>query len=172
VGCRLGSRGPSRGHLGFLPRFIFVRRAAPEHRRRARSRRILTMVAGFALGRRSPAAVAAAITALLLLVHVALVQPAWQDQHPPKKHTTKTKKRSDGRRCRLGKAIRYSGEGASLARVACTGRGPRQRRGLERYVASVRPGLCCSASGQGFEWPTCATLGLDDEVAGFWHDVR
>ena len=43
---------------------------------------------------------------------------------------------------------------------------------LERYIASVRPGLNCTPAASESMAYLLDPPGLDDEVAGFWHDVR
>jgi uncharacterized protein (DUF2236 family) len=43
---------------------------------------------------------------------------------------------------------------------------------LERYVASVRPGLSCTPAARESMACLLDPPGLDEEIAGFWHDVR
>jgi uncharacterized protein (DUF2236 family) len=43
---------------------------------------------------------------------------------------------------------------------------------LERYVASVRPGLSCTPAARESMAYLLDPPGLDEEIAGFWQDVR
>jgi hypothetical protein len=43
---------------------------------------------------------------------------------------------------------------------------------LERYVASARPGLSCTPAARESMACLLDPPGLDEEIAGFWQDVR
>ena len=143
----------------YLPRVTFGERAVAEQAA-ARVRRIHERVRGVdaVTGRRY----AAGDPALLLWVHAALVQSSlaavWAFGTPLPAQD------SD----------RYVAEMMVAAELVGVPRPlvPASVAELERYVASVRPGLSCTPAARESMAYLLDPPGLDDEIAGFWQDVR
>jgi uncharacterized protein (DUF2236 family) len=143
----------------FLATVIFGERAAAEHAA-ARVRRIHDHVRGVDAVTGRP--YAAGDPALLLWVHVTLVQ------------SSLAVGQAFGTPVPAGDSDRYVAEMVAAAELVGVPRAlaPATVADLERYVASVRPGLCCTPAARESMAYLLDPPGLDDEVAGFWHDVR
>ena len=105
---------------------------------------------------------AAGDPALLLWVHVTLVQ------------SSLAAGQAFGTPVPAGDSDRYVAEMVAAAELVGVPRAlvPATVADLERYVASVRPGLSCTPAASESMAYLLDPPGLDDEVAGFWHDVR
>ena len=143
----------------FLATITFGERAAAEQAA-ARVRRIHDHVRGVDAVTGRP--YAAGDPALLLWVHVALVQ------------SSLVAGRAFGTPVLAGDSDRYVAEMVVAAELVGVPRAlvPATVADIERYVASVRPGLCCTAAARESMAYLLDPPGLDGEVAGFWHDVR
>jgi uncharacterized protein (DUF2236 family) len=143
----------------FLATVIFGERAAAEHAA-ARVRRIHDHVRGVDAVTGRP--YAAGDPALLLWVHVALVQ------------SSLAAGQAFGTPVPAGDGDRYVAEMVAAAELVGVPRAlvPATVADIERYVASVRPGLCCTPAARESMAYLLDPPGLDGEVAGFWHDVR
>jgi uncharacterized protein (DUF2236 family) len=143
----------------FLATVIFGERAAAEHAA-ARVRRIHDHVRGVDAVTGRP--YAAGDPALLLWVHVALVQ------------SSLAAGQAFGTPVPAADGDRYVAEMVAAAELVGVPRAlvPATVADLERYIASVRPGLRCTPAASESMAYLLDPPGLDDEVAGFWHDVR
>ncbi len=143
----------------FLATVIFGERAAAEHAA-ARVRRIHDHVRGVDAVTGRP--YAAGDPALLLWVHVTLVQ------------SSLAAGQAFGTPVPAADSDRYVAEMVAAAELVGVPRAlvPATVADLERYVASVRPGLSCTPAASESMAYLLDPPGLDDEVAGFWHDVR
>jgi uncharacterized protein (DUF2236 family) len=143
----------------FLATVIFGERAAAEQAA-ARVRRIHDHVRGVDAVTGRP--YAAGDPALLLWVHVALVQ------------SSLAAGQAFGTPVPAADGDRYVAEMVAAAELVGVPRAlvPATVADLERYVASVRPGLCCTPAASESMAYLLDPPGLDGEVAGFWHDVR
>ena len=143
----------------FLATVIFGERAAAEHAA-ARVRRIHDHVRGVNAVTGRP--YAAGDPALLLWVHVTLVQ------------SSLAAGQAFGTPVPAADSDRYVAEMVAAAELVGVPRAlvPATVADLERYVASVRPGLSCTPAASESMAYLLDPPGLDDEVAGFWHDVR
>jgi uncharacterized protein (DUF2236 family) len=143
----------------FLATIIFGERAAAEHAA-ARVRRIHDHVRGVDAITGRP--YAAGDPALLLWVHVALVQ------------SSLAAGQAFGTPLSAEDSDRYVAEMVAAAELVGVPRPlvPASVADLERYVASVRPGLCCTPAASESMAYLLDPPGLDDEVAEFWPDVR
>jgi uncharacterized protein (DUF2236 family) len=143
----------------FLATITFGERAAAEHAA-ARVRRIHDHVRGVDAVTGRP--YAAGDPALLLWVHVALVQSslaaAWAFGTPTSAED------SDRYVAEMVVAAELLGVSRSLV--------PASVADLEQYVASVRPELCCTPAARESMAYLLDPPDLDEEVAEFWHDVR
>ena len=143
----------------YLATITFGERAVAE-RAAARVRRIHDHVRGVDKVTGRP--YAAGDPALLLWVHVALVQSSlaagWAFGTP----------------LSAVDSDRYVAEMMVAAELAGVPRPlvPGSVVGLERYIASVRPGLRCTPAAAESMAYLLDPPGLDGEVAGFWQDVR
>jgi uncharacterized protein (DUF2236 family) len=143
----------------YLATVTFGERAAAE-RAAARVRRIHDHVRGVdtVTGRRY----AAGDPALLLWVHVALVQSGlaagWAFGTPLAAAD------SDSYVAEMTVAAELAGVPRALV--------PASVAELDRYVASVRPELRCTPAAAESMAYLLDPPGLDDEVAGFWQDIR
>jgi uncharacterized protein (DUF2236 family) len=157
-GWRRDSVGRLAATSAFLATIIFGERAAAEHAA-ARVRRIHDHVRGVDAVTGRP--YAAGDPALLLWVHVALVQ------------SSLAASQAFGTPVPAGDSDRYVAEMVAAAELVGVPRAlvPATVADLERYVASVRPGLCCTPAARESMAYLLGPPGLDDEVAGFWHDV-
>lgn len=143
----------------FLATVIFGERAAAEHAA-ARVRRIHDHVRGVDAITGRP--YAAGDPALLLWVHAALVQ------------SSLAAGQAFGTPLSAEDSDRYVAEMVAAAELVGVPRPlvPASVADLERYVASVRPGLRCTPAASESMAYLLDPPGLDDEVAEFWHDVR
>jgi uncharacterized protein (DUF2236 family) len=143
----------------YLATVTFGERAVAEQAA-ARVRRIHEHVRGVdaVTGRRY----AAGDPALLLWVHAALVQSGLAAG------------RAFGTPLSAGDSDRYVAEMMVAAELVGVPRPlvPAGVAELERYVASVRPGLSCTPAARESMAYLLDPPGLDEEVAGFWQDVR
>ena len=142
----------------FLATVIFGERAAAEHAA-ARVRRIHDHVRGVDTVTGRP--YAAGDPTLLLWVHVALVQ------------SSLAAGQAFGTPLSAEDSDRYVAEMVAAAELAGVPRPlvPASVADLERYVASVRSGLCCTPAARESMAYLLDPPGLDDEVAEFWQDV-
>ena len=143
----------------FLATITFGERAAAEHAA-ARVRRIHDHVRGVDAETGRP--YAAGDSALLLWVHVTLVQ------------SSLAARQAFGTPISAEDSDRYVAEMVAAAELVGV---PRPLilasvADLDRYVASVRPGLRCTPAARESMAYLLDPPGLDDEIAGFWHDVR
>ncbi len=143
----------------YLATITFGERAAAEQAA-ARVRRIHDHVRGVDKVTGRP--YAAGDPALLLWVHVALVQ------------SSLAAGRAFGTPLSAVDSDRYVAEMRVSAELAGVPRPlvPASVAGLERYIASVRPGLRCTPVAAESMAYLLDPPGLDGEVAGFWQDVR
>jgi uncharacterized protein (DUF2236 family) len=143
----------------YLATITFGERAAAE-RAAARVRRIHDHVRGVDKVTGRP--YAAGDPALLLWVHVALVQ------------SSLAVGRAFGTPLSAVDSDRYVAEMRVAAELAGVPRPlvPASVAGLEQYIASVRPGLRCTPAAAESMAYLLDPPGLDGEVAGFWRDVR
>ena len=143
----------------FLATITFGERAVAEHAA-ARVRRIHDHVRGVDVVTGRP--YAAGDPALLLWVHVALVQSSLAAGY------------AFGTAVPAGDSDRYVAEMVAAAELAGVPRAlvPATVADIERYVASVRPGLCCTPAARESMAYLLDPPGLEGEVAGFWRDVR
>jgi uncharacterized protein (DUF2236 family) len=143
----------------FLATITFGERAVAEHAA-ARVRRIHDHVRGVDAVTGRP--YAAGDPALLLWVHVALVQSSLVAGH------------AFGTAVPAADSDRYVAEMVAAAELAGVPRAlvPATVADIERYVASVRPGLCCTPAARESMAYLLDPPGLEGEVAGFWRDVR
>jgi uncharacterized protein (DUF2236 family) len=143
----------------FLATVIFGERGAAEHAA-ARVRRIHDHVRGVDAITGRP--YAAGDPALLLWVHAALVQ------------SSLAAGQAFGTPLSAEDSDRYVAEMVAAAELVGVPRPlvPASVADLEQYVASVRPGLCCTPAASESMAYLLDPPGLDDEVAEFWHDVR
>ena len=143
----------------FLATVTFGERAAAEHAA-ARIRRIHDHVRGVDAVTGRP--YAAGDPALLLWVHVALVQ------------SSLAASRAFGTPLSAVDSDRYVAEMMVAAELVGVPQPlvPASVAGLERYIASVRPGLRCTPAAAESMAYLLDPPGLDGEVAGFWQDVR
>jgi uncharacterized protein (DUF2236 family) len=143
----------------YLATITFGERAAAEQAA-ARVRRIHDHVRGVDKVTGRP--YAAGDPALLLWVHVALVQ------------SSLAAGRAFGTPLSAVDSDRYVAEMRVSAELAGVPRPlvPASVAGLERYIASVRPGLRCTPAAAESMAYLLDPPGLDGEVAGFWQDVR
>jgi uncharacterized protein (DUF2236 family) len=143
----------------FLATITFGERAAAEHAA-ARVRRIHDHVRGVDAVTGRP--YAAGDPALLLWVYVALVQ------------SSLAVGQAFGTPLSAEDSDRYVAEMVAAAELAGVPRPlvPASVAELDRYVASVRPKLCCTPAARESMAYLLDPPGLDDEVAEFWHDVR
>jgi len=143
----------------YLATITFGERAAAV-RAAARVRRIHDHVRGVdaAIGRRY----AASDPALLLWVHVALVQ------------SSLAAGQAFGTPLSAADGDRYVAEMVIAAELAGVPRAlvPASVAELDRYVASVRPELRCTPAAAESMGYLLDPPGLDEEIAGFWQDVR
>jgi uncharacterized protein (DUF2236 family) len=143
----------------YLATITFGERAAAV-RAAARVRRIHDHVRGVdaATGRRY----AASDPALLLWVHVALVQ------------SSLAAGQAFGTPLSAADGDRYVAEMVIAAELAGVPRAlvPASVAELDRYVASVRPELRCTPAAAESMGYLLDPPGLDEEIAGFWQDVR
>ena len=143
----------------YLATITFGERAAAV-RAAARVRRIHDHVRGVdaATGRRY----AASDPALLLWVHVALVQ------------SSLAAGQAFGTPLSAADGDRYVAEMVVAAELAGVPRAlvPASVAELDRYVASVRPELRCTPAAAESMGYLLDPPGLDEEIAGFWQDVR
>jgi uncharacterized protein (DUF2236 family) len=143
----------------YLATVTFGERAAAE-RAAARVRRIHDHVRGVdaVTGRRY----AAGDPALLLWVHVALVQ------------SSLAAGQSFGTPLSAADSDRYVAEMVVAAELLGVPRSliPASVAELDRYVASVRPELRCTPAAAESMGYLLDPPGLDEEIAGFWQDVR
>ena len=143
----------------YLATVTFGERAVAE-RAAARVRRIHDHVRGVdaVTGRRY----AAGDPALLLWVHVALVQSG------------QAVGQAFGTPLSAADSDRYVAEMTVAAELAGVPRAlvPASVAELDRYVASVRPELRCTPAAAESMGYLLDPPGLDEEVAGFWQDVR
>ena len=105
---------------------------------------------------------AAGDPALLLWVHAALV------------HSSLVAGWAFGTPLSAADSDRYVAEMRVAAELAGVPRAlvPASVADLDRHVASVRPELCCTPAAAGAMGYLLDPPGLDEEVAGFWQDVR
>jgi len=143
----------------FLATITFGERAAAEHAA-ARVRRIHDHVRGVDAETGRP--YAAGDSALLLWVHVTLVQ------------SSLAARQAFGTPISAEDSDRYVAEMVAAAELVGVPRPliPASVADLDRYVASVRPGLRCTPAARESMAYLLDPPGLDDEIAGFWHDVR
>jgi uncharacterized protein (DUF2236 family) len=143
----------------YLATITFGERAAAE-RAAARVRRIHDHVRGVDAVTGRP--YAAGDPALLLWVHVAQV------------HSSLAAGRAFGMLLSAGDSDRYVTEMTVAAELAGVPRllVPASVADLERYVAAVRPRLRCTPAAAESMAYLLDPPGLDEEAAGFWHDVR
>jgi uncharacterized protein (DUF2236 family) len=143
----------------FLATITFGERAAAEHAA-ARVRRIHDHVRGVDAVTGRP--YAAGDSALLLWVHVTLVQ------------SSLAARQAFGTPISAEDSDRYVAEMVAVAELVGVPRPlvPASVADLDRYVASVRPGLRCTPAARESMAYLLDPPGLDDEIAGFWHDVR
>ena len=143
----------------YLATITFGERAAAEQAA-ARVRRIHDHVRGVDKVTGRP--YAAGDPALLLWVHVALVQ------------SSLAAGRAFGTPLSAVDSDRYVAEMRVSAELAGVPRPlvPASVAGLERYIASVRPELRCTPAAAESMGYLLDPPGLDGEVAGFWQDVR
>jgi len=143
----------------FLATITFGERAAAEHAA-ARVRRIHDHVRGVDAVTGRP--YAAGDSALLLWVHVTLVQ------------SSLAARQAFGTPISAEDSDRYVAEMVAAAELVGVPRPliPASVADLDRYVASVRPGLRCTPAARESMAYLLDPPGLDDEIAGFWHDVR
>jgi len=143
----------------FLATITFGERAAAEHAA-ARVRRIHDHVRGVDAVTGRP--YAAGDSALLLWVHVTLVQ------------SSLAARQAFGTPISAEDSDRYVAEMVAAAELVGVPPllVPASVADLDRYVASVRPGLCCTPAARESMAYLLDPPGLDDEIAGFWHDVR
>src|SRR6478672_8523986 len=143
----------------YLATITFGERAVAE-RAAARVRRIHDHVRGIDKVTGRP--YAAGDPALLLWVHVALVQ------------SSLAASRAFGTPLSAVDSDRYVAEMMVAAELAGVPRPlvPGSVVGLERYIASVRPGLRCTPAAAESMAYLLDPPGLDGEVAGFWQDIR
>ena len=143
----------------YLATVTFGERAVAEQAA-ARVRRIHEHVRGVdaVTGRRY----AAGDPALLLWVHAALVQ------------SSLAAGRAFGTPLSAEDSDRYVEEMMVAAELVGVPRPlvPASVAELERYVASVRPGLSCTPAARESMAYLLDPPGLDEEIAGFWQDVR
>jgi uncharacterized protein (DUF2236 family) len=143
----------------FLATITFGERAAAEHAA-ARVRRIHDHVRGVDAVTGRP--YAAGDSALLLWVHVTLVQSSLAARQAF--GTPISAEDSDRNVAEMVAAAELVGVPRPLV--------PASVADLDRYVASVRPGLRCTPAARESMGYLLDPPGLDDEIAGFWHDVR
>ena len=143
----------------FLATITFGERAAAEHAA-ARVRRIHDHVRGVDAETGRP--YAAGDSALLLWVHVTLVQ------------SSLAARQAFGTPISAEDSDRYVAEMVAAAELVGVPPllVPASVADLDRYVASVRPGLRCTPAARESMAYLLDPPGLDDEIAGFWHDVR
>jgi uncharacterized protein (DUF2236 family) len=143
----------------YLATITFGERAVAE-RAAARVRRIHDHVRGFDTVTGRP--YAAGDPALLLWVHVALVQSSLAASW------------AFGTPLSGADSDRYVAEMMVAAELAGVPRSlvPASVADLERYISSVRPGLRCTPAAAESMAYLFDPPGLDGEVAGFWQDVR
>ena len=143
----------------FLATITFGERAAAEHAA-ARVRRIHDHVRGVDAVTGRP--YAAGDSALLLWVHVTLVQ------------SSLAARQAFGTPISAEDSDRYVAEMVAAAELVGVPRPlvPASVADLDRYIASVRPGLRCTPAARESMACLLDPPGLDDEIAGFWHDVR
>jgi uncharacterized protein (DUF2236 family) len=143
----------------YLATVIFGERAAAEQAA-ARVRRIHDHVRGIDAVTGRP--YAAGDPALLLWVHAALVQSGLAAVG------------AFGTPLSAGDSDRYVEEMMVAAELAGVPRPlvPAGVAELEGYVASVRPGLSCTPAARESMAYLLDPPGLDEEIAGFWRDVR
>jgi uncharacterized protein (DUF2236 family) len=143
----------------FLATITFGERAAAEHAA-AHVRRIHDHVRGVDAVTGRP--YAAGDSALLLWVHVALIQ------------SSLAASQAFGTPISAEDSDRYVAEMVAAAELVGVPQPlvPASVADLDRYVASVRPGLRCTPAARESMAYLLDPPGLDDEVAEFWHDVR
>jgi uncharacterized protein (DUF2236 family) len=158
-GWRRDPAGRLAATSAYLATITFGERAAAE-RAAARVRRIHDHVRGVdgVTGRRY----AAGDPALLLWVHVALVQ------------SSLAAGQAFGTPLSAADGDRYVAEMVVAAELAGVPRAlvPASVAELDRYVASVRPELRCTPAAAESMGYLLDPPGLDEEIAGFWRDVR
>jgi uncharacterized protein (DUF2236 family) len=158
-GWRRDPAGRLAATSAYLATVTFGERAAAG-RAAARVRRIHEHVRGTdaVTGRRY----AAGDPALLLWVHAALVQSSLAAVG------------AFGTPLPAQDSDRYVAEMVTAAELAGVPRPlvPASVAELERYVASVRPGLSCTPAAAESMACLLDPPGLDEEIAGFWQDVR
>ena len=158
-----GWRGDPVGRLAatsaFLATITFGERAAAEHAA-ARVRRIHDHVRGVDAVTGRP--YAAGDSALLLWVHAALVQ------------SSLAASQAFGTPISAEDSDRYVAEMVAAADLVGVPRPlvPASVADLDRYVASVRPELCCTPAARESMAYLLDPPGLDDQVAEFWPDIR
>jgi len=143
----------------FLATITFGERAAAEHAA-ARVRWIHDHVRGVDAVTGRP--YAAGDPALLLWVHVALVQ------------SSLAAGQAFGTPVPAADSDRYVAEMAVAAELVGVPRAlvPATVADVERYVASVRPGLCCTPAARESMAYLLDPPGLDEDVAEIWADIR
>ncbi|HWG63754.1 MAG TPA: oxygenase MpaB family protein [Streptosporangiaceae bacterium] len=143
----------------FLTAITFGERAEAE-RAAARVRRIHDHVRGVDPVTGRP--YVAGDPALLLWVHAALVQ------------STLAASLAFGTAVSAPDSDRYVAEMAAVAELVGVPRAlaPSSVEDLERYVASVRPELCCTPAARESMGYLLDPPGLDGDLAEFWRDVR
>ena len=158
-GWRRDPAGRLAATSAYLATVTFGERAAAE-RAAARVRRIHEHVRGVDAVTGRP--YAAGDPALLLWVHAALVQSGLAAV------------RAFGTPLPAQDSDRYVEEMMVAAELVGVPRPlvPASVAELERYVASVRPGLSCTPAARESMAYLLDPPGLDEEIAGFWQDVR